>query len=562
LRKIIHLLFVVLPILALAQNSSSQDSLIRISAQLQFVDEASYPGAVIYSKEGASRVFVEHNGAQLYCDQAVFYEKENFVRALGNVQMIQGDTITMNSDYAEYNGTTELAFASGNVSMRSPESVLQTDTLFFYRKKQQALYRSGGTVKDTASTLTSKKGRFYINEKKYEFLQDVVVNHPEYNINSDHINFYTESGHAYLYGPSTIKGSSSTVYCERGFYDTRNDNGYFIQEAQIDYRNRTMRGDSLYFNRTKNFASATNNIVVIDTLNHSIITGHYAEVYKDKDSVMITKRPVAISTKDADSTYFHADTLLVTGPKENRVLRGFKDVRIYRKDFSARCDSLYSEERTGKSQLIRKPVMWSGKSQITGDSIHIQSDTTSNKLDQLRVFYNAFVVDQDSIQGGFNQIKGRELIGDFKDNELYRVNIYKNVENLVYNYNDRQELIGINKGTSGRMEIFIENQEMVKVRNYESPEDVTYPEAELPENARSLRGLNWRIEEKINGLEELFKGKPEPQLIKIKGLDPPEVSKGFFTPVMSKPNKYSRLKEQDLTNRATTLTSPPVRSKK
>ena len=49
----------------------------------------------------------------------------------------------------------------------------------------------------------------------------------------------------------------------------------------------------MYFNQKRNFASATNNIKVTDTLNQSIITGHYAEVYKLKDSVFITKRALA-----------------------------------------------------------------------------------------------------------------------------------------------------------------------------------------------------------------------------------------------------------------------------
>ena len=101
------------------------------------------------------------------------------------------------------------------------------------------------------------------------------------------------------------------MYCERGFYDTRNDYGYFVKNSKIDYDNREVYGDSLYFDRTSNFASATNNIKVIDTANQSVIKGHYAEVYRDKDSVLITQRAVAITVEQQDSVYVHGDKLMV-----------------------------------------------------------------------------------------------------------------------------------------------------------------------------------------------------------------------------------------------------------
>ena len=51
----------------------------------------------------------------------------------------------------------------------------------------------------------------------------------------------------------------------------------------------------------------------MDTINKSVIRGHYAEVFRAKDSVFITKRAVAITVRDGDSIYVHADTLQVTG---------------------------------------------------------------------------------------------------------------------------------------------------------------------------------------------------------------------------------------------------------
>ena len=112
---------------------------------------------------------IEHDGVQMWCDQALVYFKENFVKAYGSVKIAQGDTINMFSDYGEYNGDTSFAFAAGNVVLDEPQTNLTSDTLYFDRQKQEAYYRSGGTVRDPSSVLTSRVGRYFTNTKKYQF---------------------------------------------------------------------------------------------------------------------------------------------------------------------------------------------------------------------------------------------------------------------------------------------------------------------------------------------------------------------------------------------------------
>ena len=93
--------------------------------------------------------------------------------------------------------------------------------------------------------------------------------------------------HIYM-SPTTITGEDSKIYCEKGFYDTNNNIGHFVKKSRIDYDNRIFEGDSMYFDRNRNFASGTNNIKVTDTLNNFVVKGHYAEVFREKDSVFIT----------------------------------------------------------------------------------------------------------------------------------------------------------------------------------------------------------------------------------------------------------------------------------
>ena len=512
-------------------EESSEKTLIKIkSGYLEIKPE--FPDAVIYTRDDSGQVYIVHEGVEMWCNQAYVYIKDNFVKAYGEVKIAQGDTITMRSNYAEYNGNTQFAFASGDVVLTEPKTTLHTDSLYFDRIKQQAYYRTGGTVRDTASVLTSRIGRYFAKTKMYQFLSNVVIKNPKYTIYSEQLDFYSENGGAYLYGESTIVSETSTVYCERGYYDTRGDIGYFVKNSRVDYNNRILYGDSIYFDRNKSFASATNNIKVIDTLNKSIIRGHYAEIFREKDSVFITKRAVVITLRDNDSIYIHADTLLVTGNSENRVIKGFYRARMLKKgltgevSMSGKCDSIYINQKEGITKLLFNPVLWSGENQMTGDTIHLISNKQTEKLDTLKVFNNAFLVQKDS--AGYNQLKGERLIGLFTNNELDTVNIIKNTQVIFFSRNEKDELVGINNTLSSSIQMYLKNQKIIGIRFLKQAKGKVYPPSQFPENARIFPGFIWRGDERLFKVDDLFKGKPVPILTKIQGIPLPENQGEFF----------------------------------
>ncbi|NNK88145.1 MAG: hypothetical protein HKO90_07660 [Flavobacteriaceae bacterium] len=506
-------------------------------------DEEKYPGATILTRDDMSQVKISHEGATLWCDQAIHYGAEDFIEAYGNVRVIQGDTVNMTSQYVEYSGKTKLAFASGEVVLTEPNSVLTTDTLYFDRVKQQAYYRTyGKVVRDTSGTITSRIGRYYMADSKYQFVKDVELVNEDYTIDSNQLDFYTETGNAYLFGPTTIVSETSTIYCERGFYDTNNDVGYFVKNSRIDYDNRIFEGDSMYFDRNSSFASATNNIKVTDTMNNMVVKGHYAEVFRERDSVFITKRALAITVQERDSLYMHADTLMVTGKPENRITRGYYKVKIFKSDLSGKCDSIHTDHKNGLTQMInfrdnnsrdafsvrRNPILWNVENQMTGDSIHLISNMETEQLDSLKVFDNAFVISRDSLGDGYNQIKGQKLIGQFKENELYLIDILNNAESIYYLRNDKNELVGIDKSKSGNMKVWITDNAIDEVRKLNQIDGTTFPEPDFPEKERLLSGFDWREDERPRSIEDLFIEDPPLELPVIEGLEEYKPQEEFF----------------------------------
>jgi hypothetical protein len=398
---------------------------------------------------------------------------------------------------------------------------LRTDTLYFDRESQESYYNTGGTIVDSANTLTSEIGRYFMVPKKYRFLDSVFIRNPDYILESSRLDYYTTSRNAYMYGPSTITGETYKLYCERGFYDTKIESGYGIKNTRIDYNNRIIEGDSVYFDKASQFASATNNIKVTDTINKGVIRAHYAEVYKAQDSVFATKRAVSVSLVEQDSLYMHGDTLMITGKPEERILRAFRNAKFYKTDLSGKCDSIHSEQKTGITQLITDPILWNVENQMTGDSIHLIYGLETEKLDSLKVINNAFIISQDTIGiEGYNQAKGKDLFGKFIDNELKIVDLVKNTELIYYLYNDDDELIGINKTICSAIRMTMANNDIEDITFFTNPDGDIFPESELPENSRKLKGFVWRGDERIRKMEDIFdEDDNNITLVKIRGLD-------------------------------------------
>jgi lipopolysaccharide assembly outer membrane protein LptD (OstA) len=449
------------------------------------------------------KVRINHDGVLITCNKAYYFEKENYAKLFGDVQMVQGDTLYLNSQYAEYSGNEKKAYATGKPVLRTPDMTLTTDTINFDRNSQQAFYNSFGRIVNKENTLTSNSGRYYANEKKFQFLSAVTIKNPKYVIKSNHVDYYNNSGHAYLFGPSTITSEKNFIYTEKGFYDSKRNIGHFLRKSYIQYEDRLIEGDSIFYNRNNEFASATRNVKITDTVNKGIVKGHYGEIYKLKDSLMMTGRAVAINLVDKDSIYIHGKKLLVTGKKGNQVIRAFNNGRFYKSDMSGKCDSIHSSTKNGLTQLIGRPVVWNGENQLTGDLIHLIGDNKTEKIDSLKVLMNAFMISRDSLGTGYNQAKGLNMYGKFKDNKLDYIDLIKNTEAIYYVYDD-STLTGIEKKISSRINITFDQNKIDVLTSYKNVESQMYPETELPENARRLRGFNWRGDEIIRTKDEIF----------------------------------------------------------
>ena len=509
-------------------------------------DQQKFPGANILVKKDNIRVHLFHDGALIKSNISYFYPKLNFFKANGNIIFTQGDTLKMTCDYLEYDGTKKLAKAWGSVLLNRGNVELKTDTLYLDRQNSEAYYNTFGTILDEQTKLTSNRGIYFMNFKKYRFISDVKIDDPEYKLKSQQLDYFTESKMAFFHGKTSIIGKDYNIYCEIGSYNTKLQKGNFQKNAIILYNNKEIKGDSLYFDNEIDYAAATNNISIIDTLNKSVINGHYGEIFKARDSAIITQRALAVNIVDQDSLYIHADTLVATGPSEKRILRGYYDVRIFKSDLRGKSDSIHLNQKTGLIKMLklpltrkenqifsesqknaRNPILWFGKSQMSGDKIFLTSDINTQKLDSLKIIGNSWIIEKDSLsEAGFNQIKGVLLDGLFKNGELSEIEITKNTEVIYYMYSDEDnELIGIDKTTCSRLMMITEDNQIKDITFFVSPDGELLPEKDLPINERKLKGFIWRDDERPKNISDLFSD--EDKLFELRVIEKVQIPDAF-----------------------------------
>jgi lipopolysaccharide export system protein LptA len=426
------------------------------------------------------------------CDSAWLYTGINQVKAYSRIHVQQGDTLHLRGDSLFYDGSSRTASVDGNVELIDKETHLFTRSVKYDVANEIARYNTGGRITNGENTLTSIIGIYYVSQNLFHFKDSVNIVNPDYVMTADTMDYNTKTETAFFNGPSEMEGDSIYLYCERGWYDTKNDISRIWKNAIIDNRQQVIKGDSLYYDGNKGYGLAYRNTSITDTTNNIIVKGDFAWYYKSPERFMVTDKALFIQVSENDSLFLHADTISAvtrsdTTLKEYRLMRAFHGCRIFSRDLQAKCDSLSYSFRDSVIRMYRAPVIWSDENQLTSDSIALF--TKKRQADRMELYNSAFVVSQVD-DSRFNQIKGRSLTGFFKDNELYKINVEGNGE-TVYYLLDGDEIVGVNQARCSRIEIFVTEGKITEINEYQNPEGVIDPPSKVNPETLRLEGFSW-----------------------------------------------------------------------
>lgn len=461
-----------------------------VHADVLHYDQYRNPDAQILNGKVAFR----HNGARLYCDSAYFYEASNSFEAFGHVKMYQGDTLSLFSDYAYYDGNEQMAEARRNVVLKNRQSVLYTDSLNYDRLYDRGYFFEGGKLVDKGSVLTSDWGEYDAKNRQAVFNYDVRLRNKKFYLTTDTLYYDMSKSMAHVVGPSHIKSNSSNIYTEDAYYDTHHEKAQLYGRSVMKDKGRTMVGDSVYYDSKKGTSEAFRNVVYTDTVNKNILKGDYCWYNEKTGFALCTKRALAIDYSQKDSLYMHADTFKVYTFNINtdsvyRKIHAYKKVRAYRVDVQAVCDSLVYNSKDSCMIMYQDPIVWNNNQQLLGEEIQVfMKDST---IDRAHVIGQALSVEQMPDSVHFNQITSKEMFAYFKKGELQEGEAKDNVQIIYYPVDDSDStLIGLNYTETSQMRMFMENRKMKKIWMPKA-EGTLYPMSQIPPDKKYLPNYAW-----------------------------------------------------------------------
>ena len=461
-----------------------------VHADVLHFDQYKNPDATILN----GKVHFTHVGARLYCDSAYFYEASNSFEAFGHVKMYQGDTLSLTSDYAYYDGNEQMARARYNVVLKNRKTTLYTDSLDFDRLYDNAYFFEGGKMVDGQTTLTSDWGEYNTKSKMSVFNFDVKMKSPKFYLTTDTLYYDNARSIAHIVGPSHITSGNSTIYSEQGYYDTKKDQATLMNRSVLQNQGKSMVGDSVYYDSKLGFSQAFRNVIYVDSVNKNKMTGNYGEYWENTGYALCTDSAVAIDYSQGDSLYMHADTLkVITFNIETdsvyRKIHAYHHVRAYRTDVQAVCDSLVYNSLDSCMTMYTDPIVWNYNQQLLGDRIDVFMK--DSLIDHAHVIGNAFSIQQlKSDTTLYNQISSKEMFAYFVDGKIHETQAKDNViigyffeegdtVAIIYNYQETTE-----------MRMLLKDRKLERVWTPKTS-GTMYPPNQIPEEKRHLKGFAW-----------------------------------------------------------------------
>lgn len=450
-------------------------------------------------------VILRHDSALMYCDSAYLNEAANTVFAYGKVHIHISDTLNLFGDSLTYSGNSKEARVWSNVKLIDNQTTLTTDTLIYDRKTQIARYDYWGKIVNDKNILISKHGYYFTDRKEFFFKEKVLLLNPEYTMKSDTLMYNTVTTYAYFYGPSHIasKDKKDSIYTENGWYCTRKDIASFKDRAKIYHEAQYLTGDSLYYEKKTGFGQVFRNAVLFDSLQNTRLLGNYGEIHRSTGNAFMTDSAVAVMTDKKTSLYVHGDSVKARFDTNQHIkdVFVFHKVKFFRTDLQGMCDSMVFHSRDSALTMYRDPVIWSDKNQLTADSIRL---VMKNGMMDTMAFYNsAFLVMKDDTSK-YNQIKGRNMAGYFRNNELYKIRVLGNAETVYWAREEDRTLIGIQKAISSDMLIFVSENKVKSITYLGATTGTIFPEKDISPYDLILKNFKWVEEKRPKTREDIF----------------------------------------------------------
>lgn len=334
---------------------------------------------------------------------------------------------------------------------------------------------------------------YYADRDFSELMGRVIINQQETTLFGNQVDYNFLTKEAYFNDNIRLEDSEGVLTALSGVYFQQLDSAEFRGNVQLADSGKYAESDSLFTNRDTKIVRLFDNIFIADSTENAIMSGNYVEADSTgrryvRDKAYLRK----ISADTTDTTHIFANEILLVKEDTTTIIHAFKDVRIWSEKFSSLSDSLLYNSEDETFTLSADPKAWYRNIQLNGPNIIVDLD--SNEVEKLTSFTGTFTVQEDSVTGRLNQIKGDTLIADFDDGNISKIQVFPESKILYHTKNSEGEPDGAIESTSPKTILYFENQELSQVWMGKN-QGLFLPEyTDL--DARRLEGFIWNPEQR------------------------------------------------------------------
>lgn len=503
--------------------SAFRNVLIQQGDSLQiFADQLIYDGTTrLAILEG--NVVLVNAGQKLFTESLEYDLNTRIARYFTGATLIS-DSLQLSSRRGFYLAETKEVFFRDSVRVVDPRFSLKSDSLkyfipsrtvgllgptllatdsskvyceggYYETLSEKALFTVNAQYQKGSQTATADSIFFDNRNKTYELTGNARVVDSTRQAEAEFIRYDEASDQIYLRGNARFREDVQDIRGEEIRYDSKNKTYSTRGRSFISDPPQLLEADSVDFSETGSLGRASGNVIWRDTSDQYTILCAQADYDRSRDYIKATGglpgRPELISMLEGDSLFLSADTLLVTRQDSSaadtaRTMQAIGQVRMYKSNFQAICDSMAYNSLDSTFALFGSPVIWSDTSQFTADTIILY--LREGKIQQIKLLNNGFILIAG--QGGFfDQIKGRNIVAHFTDSKLQRMDASGNAEVIYYAKDSDGAFIGVNQTSCSEMIIRMADNQIQRITFLAQPTAKLLPMGQTDHEALRLKGF-------------------------------------------------------------------------
>jgi len=427
---------------------------------------------------------------------------------------VKDSTNILKSIIGQYYVNEKKAYFKTKVDGVTKDYKIKSDTLIYYTNTKKVYIEGPTHIFNEKDTLYAEYGWYDSMNSFAKLTRKPKVWNEKQRVKADSIFYNKKSGEGMAMGHARIQDIENSIvvvgnkvkYNDISKIAIANDSAVFIQYSKTD---------SLYLHADylKTMPDTTTQRRVLPAKKGSgKVSGKIkpADLYvipTDKTEAFQKARQAkpeksdSILTKKAIAGIQPKDTTKAKPGKDPRLVLAYHRVRFFRSDMQGKCDSLVYWSKDSTVQMYTEPVIWSNKNQISAK--YIEMINRSKGLDEIRMNEDAFIISMEDDSIRFNQIKGKNMTGFIRNNQLEKIDVNGNGESNYY-ARDKNGIIGLNKAQSSNIIIYMNKGKVKKISFISTPDGELKPLADLADSDKLLPGFNWQDEIRPLNKEDIF----------------------------------------------------------